>query len=497
MKDNQGALLITFIIFLTLAGILASSMAYLLLNVPYAAKTINSVEQSYYLSESGLRFALMKINEGEKYNELKDTYEYENREILIPKKAALNPQGSSLAGTVSLKFSTGDNQKRGDMFIHSVALVDNKPFGDQAPEEHDPNDAKRQVNAKYTHDNEMDNKFDLEDFDQEQPSNARRWNITESFVAELNEIEKLQSVQFKSTLSRNWVLASLNWGKYDGPPDLRLYQNMITKVLSYKIQINVNCYPGIGSYSQKGKDFMAGLNFRVLNSRFSIRRERIAYYGVSLFKSAGRQQEDPPCWLVSDSDNCKLYLGDSFVFDKEGESCQYEDCLIPNTPYIIFWIKKENRNDIELLAYCNLRELENADLYTKKLDNDEWGFKGWLNIAVFLEEKELAGQKINEIQVGLGTTSGRSDEDVWIFPNKLRFETMEHRSTVTLTDRSLVSKDLSNYYQTPPPDEMGFHAMYDDRITSSISKYNIYFRHFMLSCHGENCQGTGERLVQF
>jgi hypothetical protein len=66
---------------------------------------------------------------------------------------------------------------------------------------------------------------------------------------------------------------------------------------------------------------MAGLNFRVMNA-YTDNRERTDYYGISLFKSAGRNQGNPPCWLIPDSNDCKQHLGDSFLFIGEDEICQ-------------------------------------------------------------------------------------------------------------------------------------------------------------------------------
>jgi len=487
MKDNEGALLITFIIFLTLVGILASSIGYLLQNVPYAIKSINSVEQSYYLSESGLRYVLTKIKQGQDYNTLKDAYEYGNREIQIPKEVGRNPQTDDFAGSISLKFNKGVLQKRRDMFIHSHAQVDTESFIE----------TKRQLNAEYKDPNDFRIEFEEKHFDQNASDRDRIWNLSETFYANIDTIKSIPSLQLKSEQQRSWVLASLNWGKNDKLPDLRLYQYIITKVLSYKIQIKINCYP---VYGQKSKDFMAGLNFRVMNAT-NFGRERVAYYGISLFKSAGRKQGNPPCWLVPDSNDCKQHLGESFLFEGEDEICQTDSgtqCLVPNAPYVIFWVKTERNENIELLAFCDLRTINDAeDNLIKKLKPLEWGFKDWLNIGIFLKEKESAGQKINEAQIGLRAT----DKEInWTFPIKLRFvkaSANDPGSTTTLNDRTLVSKDLSIVNQTPP-DEIGFHALYDNRIISSFYKYNIYYKDFLLDCHGEYCPEKSDKLyVQF
>jgi hypothetical protein len=125
-----------------------------------------------------------------------------------------------------------------------------------------------------------------------------------------------------------------------------------------------------------------------------------------------------------------------------------------------------------------------------------YGFKDWLNIGLFLKEKESAGQKINEAQIGLRATNEKN----WTFPLKLRFAKVSQNdpgSTTTFSDRTLVSRDLSIVNQTPP-DEIGFHALYDNRIISSYYKYNIYFRDFLLDCHGEYCPEKSTKLyVQF
>jgi hypothetical protein len=488
MKDNHGALLITFIIFITLVGILASSIAYLLQNESYAIRSENSVEQSYYLSESGLRYVIMKIKEGKNYNELKDTYEYDNLTIQIPKVASRTPQSKNIAGNISLKFNKGELQKRGDIFIHSYAQVDTESFVE----------SKRQLNAEYEDANNLNIDFEVKHFDQDQNASDddRIWNLTDTFYAKIDSINTISSLQLKSDQQWNWVLSSLNWGKNDKLPDLRLYQYVITKVLSYKIQIKVNCYP---SYKQKGRDFMAGLNFRVINDT-NYDRDRIAYYGISLFKSAGREQGNPPCWLIDDSSSdCNQHLGDSFQFEGEEDSCQdpKAKCLVPNVPYVIFWVKTERRNKIDLLAYCDLRSTQGADNFIKKLKPLEWGFKEWLNIGAFIKEKESAGQKINEVQIGLRATN---EETNWDFPLKLRFVKVGHNdpgsSTNKLSDRSILSKDLSIINQIPP-DEIGFHALYDNRIKSSFYKYDIYFNDFRLDCHGEYCTQKSEKLTQF
>jgi len=486
MKDNQGALLITFIIFLTLVGILASSIAFLLQNESYAVKSENSVEQSYYLAESGLRYVIMKIKEGKNYNELKDEYEYDDRTIHIPKAASRNPQSKDFAGNISLKFNKGELQKRGDIYIHSYAQVDTESFVE----------SKRQLNAEYEDANNLNIDFEVKHFDQDPnvSDRDRVWNLTDTFYAKITKINNISSLQLKSDQQWNWVLSSLNWGKNDKLPDLRLYQYVITKVLSYKIQIKINCYP---VFSQLGRDFMAGLNFRVINDN-NYQRDRIAYYGISLFKSAGRNQGNPPCWLVGDSSSdCNQHLGYSFQFEGEDEICQdpREKCLIPNVPYVIFWVKKENK-DIELLAYCDLRNTQGGENFIKKLKTLEWGFKDWLNIGAFIKEKESAGQKINEIQIGLRATSDQTD---WEFPDKLRFVKVGHNdpgSSTTLTDRSILSKDLSIINQIPP-DEIGFHALYDNRVKSSFYKYDIYFNDFRLDCHGDYCTQKFEKLTQF
>jgi len=487
MKNNQGALIITFIVFFTMVGILASSLAYFLQNVPYAIKSVNSVEQSYYLAESGLRYVLMKIKEGNDYNELKDKYEYGERVIHIPKTAARHIQRDSLVGNFSLKFNKGELQKRRDMFIHSYAMVDTDTFVE----------SKRQLNAEYDDPNDFNIDFSEDHFDQDASDRDRIWNLTDSFSAKIGSVSSIPSLLLKSNQQQNWVLASLNWGKNDKLPDLRLYQYVITKVLSYKIQIKINCYP---VYGQKGRDFMAGLNFRVMNSTRSGRKdERIEYYGISLFKSAGRQQGNPPCWLIPDSNDCRQHLGESFLFEGEDGICQEDPsarCLKPNMPYVIFWVKTLNSDNIELLAYSHLRDLQDADSYTENLKGYGYGFKDWLNIGLFLKEKESAGQKINEAQIGLRATNEKN----WTFPLKLRFAKVSQNdpgSTTTFSDRTLVSRDLSIVNQTPP-DEIGFHALYDNRIISSYYKYNIYFRDFLLDCHGEYCPEKSTKLyVQF
>jgi len=484
MKDDRGAILITFIVFFTLAGILASTIAYLLQNVPFAIKSIRSVEQSYYLSESGLRYVLMKINEGKDYDELKNYYETEQRTIYIPQEAARSLQRKNFAGNISLRFSKADfHNRRRDMFIHSTAQVEPDTFVE----------SKRQLNAEYNDPNDYKIDFEEEHFNQEADDTDRVWNLTDSFVAKIDEIDDKPSLKLTSDQNKSFALASLNWGKNDKLPDLRLYQFIITKVLSYKIQLKINCYPD----NQEGKDFMAGLNFRVMNSKYSYNRERTAYYGVSLFRSAGRQQGNPPCWLDPDSNDCNQHLGTSFLFKGEDEKCKThpEMCLAPKIPYIIFWVKTENNDNIELIAYCNLKTLNNSSAYIEKLKSHEWGFKDWLNLGVFLKEKEAAGQKLNEIQIGLRV----SDKKDWDFP-LLRFVKLDESypgTAITLIDRTLISRDLYDATKTPP-DEIGFHALYDNRIFSTFSKYKIYFWDFVLKCHGDYCHDDAERLyVQF
>lgn len=481
MKDNQGAILITFIIFFTIAGILASSIAYMLQNIPTSLKSVNSVEQSYYLSESGLRYISMKIKDGKDYSELKAYYENDHRTIHIPLKALNYSQTKDLVGHVSWRFRRAPfHQRRRDMFIHSNAQVDLEHFVT----------SKRQLNAEYNDPNDYSIDFEKDHFDQDADDTDRLWNLTDSFYA---NIHSKYSLQLKSNQQKNWCLASLNWGKNENKlPDLRLYQYSITKVLSYKIQIKLNPYPG----RQKRKDFMTGLNFRVMNSIVSYNRERIEYYGVSLFKSKGRQQGNPPCWLTSDSNDCIQHLGNSFCFEgEENEECTSdpERYLKPNTPYVIFWVKEEHK-DIELIAYCNLALLANSNEYVEKLNNSiEWGFKDWLNMGIFLKEKESAGQKLNDIQIGLRA----EDKKDWDFPllTFLRIDKSDLPVT-TLSDRTLVSRDLYNLNEIPP-DEIGFHALYDNRILTS-SKYDIFFKEFLLDCHGDYCHEKSESLyVQF
>jgi len=507
MKDNKGALLITIIVFLTMAGILGSSIGYFLQNVPYAIKSVNTVEQSYYLAESGLRYAIMENKDEKDYDELRAIYEYGKREVYIPKKAASTPQ-TDLAGKFRMEFSRASFHNSKGMFIHSYAEIEKKA----RPYSKNPlvqASSKRQLNLEYRGKNNFDLEFKLEHFDQNKSENKRVWNLTDTFfAANTKKLREKNILQLKSNSQWNWVLASLNWGK-SGEVDLREYQNAITKVLSYMIQININCYPYPNH--QKDKDFMAGLNFRVMNdSRYKPGREsfreRIAYYGISLFKSGGKKQGNPPCWLMKDlSESCNQLLGDSFIFQEEGEkACEdpNAECLVPNVPYVIFWIKRENREEIELLAYSDLRNIiDNKGNYVfiKKLKPLDWGFREWLNIGVFLKEIESAGQKINELQVGLrlGDINNSEKKTDWTYPSILRFVKVSHSdpgSSTILSDRNLLSVDLRA--TDNPPDEIGFHALYDNTIPSS-KKYNIEFKSFRLDCYGADCTETTERITQF
>ncbi|ETR74538.1 MAG: hypothetical protein OMM_00123 [Candidatus Magnetoglobus multicellularis str. Araruama] len=439
-------------------GLISSSIAYLLQNIPYTANAFNSSEQSYYLAESGLRYAIMKIQQET------DVKDLQHCEIRLPQKP-----GNKMAGNILLKF---DEQGRSVKFIESFAQVDQHSF---AP-------SLRSVNAEYDKSIYMDNIMKKDDFDQD--DGDRKWIISNSFKADSFNISPVLALKFKSNRRRNWMLASLNWANNKHLQDLRLWQFPITKVLSYKLQVKVNCYPGDG---QEGKDFMAGLNFRVMNSN-QIKNKRIAYYGVSLFKSAGRKQGNPPCWLIPDSTGCGIHLNDSFRFEGEDPECLTGGkCLKPNTPYIIFWIKSDEDEDIELLAYSNLRHAKNSDELVTNLSGLEWGFKDWLTLAVFLNEKESAGQKINEVQVGIRPNDGNWELN-WEFPEKLKFEKLRSddlSSNTVVRDRTLISQDLSQSNQILP-DEMGFHALYDNRL-SSFYEYNIYFNDFYYGCYGNHC----------
>jgi len=494
MKNESGAMLIMFIIFIAIIGILGSSMAYLTKNVTYALKATNSIDQSYYLAESGLRYAIMQIQDEVDFKKLKEKFEDNDHVVHIPK----SPDEGN-AGNFTLKFYQPSGDR--DIFIHSIAHVYPKSVVE----------ARRQVNAKYNR--STDHRvfeFETDDFDQDQTS--REWNLNETFYAKTETANDVFALQLISTSQKCWVLASLNWGHNNALVDLRQWQNATTKVLSYKTQLKFTFYPWSGQYK---KDFMAGLNFRVYNSQKNYRK-RTDFYGISFFKSSGREQSEPPCWIESDSPDCDQELGYSFLFHDEDEICRMDSkskCLDRGAPYVIFWIKKKNR-PIELLAFSDLRDLPQSEKekcieslgFNNWLQDYEWGFKKWLTLGLHLREEESAGQKINEIQVYLRPNSSNvSDvnsniewEPDWNFPVLLRFQKVKRSdlsSETILRDRTLISADLIMPDQVPP-DEIGFHALYDNRL-ESLSQYNIYFDDFAVECSGDQCPEEEPLYLQY
>ncbi|MBF0450005.1 MAG: hypothetical protein HQK75_04825 [Candidatus Magnetomorum sp.] len=487
MKDETGALLISFIIIMTLVGILGSSMAFLGQNEIYALKSANSIEQSYYLSESGLRFAMLK-RDAMTNEEIKKEYEYEKKIIQMPKKTFSTPELDDVAGFFSLKFNNAER----DLMIHSTGQVDTRHFVD----------ARRQTNVKYYSQN---NEFPPPEilFDESsflQTSIYRKWNLDKTFSSDLVSVGGVESLQFKSDEGRNWVLASLYWSKNDLLPDLRIWQDVIKKVLEYDLQIKINFYP---KYGQRKNDFMAGLSFR-------IGVDRKNFYGISFFKSSGRNVKNPACWLISDTQNCDGMLGDSFQFNGEDESCDSNPskCLETNIPYILFWVKLE-KEPFELLAFSDLTKLINrGSVLNDRLS--EWEFKPWVTLGLRLEEEESAGQKINDIQIfvqGSNSTSPDSFESKldWDWNSgsyeKVRFEKVgptNFKDKTHIRDRTLPSTDLSKPVTGKEiPDEIGFHALYDNRIKETY-KYDIYFNDFGVKCPGRYCPTPADQaFVQF
>jgi len=479
MKKENGALLLSFIFMFTIAAILCSSMAYLSQNETYSLKPVNSIEQSYYLSESGLRFGRFeRDNNRLEFNDLELKYEHDKYKIEIPRLSD-SPDDTApeeTVGTISLSFdkppSSGDDEKK-MIIIHSKAELDSHNFVE----------AIRQTNARYRTGLLDDNEGQAYILWREglaflQSSIYKLWHLTSSFQADYSIQEGLQ---FKSNNSKIWVLASLFWSKNDLLPDLASWQDQSTKELSYNLQLKFNIYPS----AQTDIDFMTGLSFR-------IGMDRENFYGISFFKSSGRSVNNPPCWLDPEAINCDALLGDSFQFNGENDLCDFPNtkCLDSNTPYLIFWIKNKGE-PFELIAFSDLTTLKYRNRIISK-NSSKWNFKPWITLGIHVQEQEYAGQKLNDIQVFVKKSSDSSDDidtDIdynWndeLFWEQIEFEKLDNPNYLDkkhIRDIRLPSTDLS---KEPPsgkeyPDEIGFHALYDNRLKES-QKYDIYFYGFI------------------
>ncbi|KPA08958.1 conserved hypothetical protein, secreted [Candidatus Magnetomorum sp. HK-1] len=498
-NNETGALLISIIIIMTLVGILGSSMAYLTQNETYALKLTNSIEQSYYLSESGLRFAMIKRQTMAK-DELKEKYEKGKPKIYIPQEVSTRPNEYSLAGYFQLTFDGDDDDDdinarniRGLTTIHSVGNVDKNHFLD----------TRRQTNAQYIppRTKSEQTEFNVEDFDKDK--SERKWNLTESFYADSENVDGVDSIKFYSDSQKNWVLASLNWAKNESLlPDLREWQDVAMKILDYDLQIKINFYPIVKK--QELKDFMAGLNFRV-------GKERKDFYGISFFKSSGRLAKNPPCWLAENSQNCDIILGETFRFESEDDLCNtdnYTKCLKINIPYIVFWVKTENE-PFKLIAFSDLTKLPQKERFISKISSDKWMFNKWLTLALRLKEEESAGQKINIIQAFIkGQSSNSSDvfeiSFDWEWSNDSSYEEISfikaegsgYGNPKVIKDRTLQSANLFEM-EEKAPDELGFHALYDNRVSPTYNKYDIYFDDFGMKCQGVCPEEPKQTFVQF
>jgi len=499
IKNEKGALLISFIIIMALIGILSSSVAYLAQNETYALKLSNSIEQSYYLAESGLRFVMLKIKHEEMdLHRLIKEFEKNEAKVYIPQKAYRKQVSEDLAGHFTLKFDDNSEEViRNKIKIHSTGIADTKNFVE----------SKRQINARYLPGDEVEIDMKLEDFNNtgEQDDN-KKWNLTKEFYPLKKSIEgsDIEAIKFESDQRKNWVLASLNWARHKTLPDLRIWQDMVLKTLNYRLQIKINFYPKNNNENdQYQKDFMAGLSFRIGKNRKN-------YYGVSFFKSSGRLNNNYPCWLEKEPEDCDGQLGESFRFEGEDELCDTDNsirCLKANIPYIVFWIKRNNE-PIKLIAFSDLTKLARKTEIIKKGKSGEWEFLPWLTIQLDLKEEEVAGQKINNIEVfvkgpGLVSLDSRDIDFSWDWAGdsiQIRFtkaEGVQYSNPYKIQDRSLPSPNLYYMYEIAP-DEMGLHALYDNRIYGK-NKYNIYFfPKFLLKCEGSACpRNDGQEFVQF
>jgi len=491
MKEETGALLLSFIIIFTLAAILSSSMAYLSQNETYSILPANSIEQSYYLSESGLRFGRMK-RDSNKTEYLKTNYE--DIPIQIPTVAYSSPDKKDFAGFFSLKFENGKSyQVSNTINIYSIGSVNTQKFIETC----------RQTNAQYTIKGFSDKDRQLILIDDNgtsflQTSIDRKWNLDKTFYSDYIDNKGLV---IKSNSDKNWNLASLYWSKNDLLPRFNLWQNLTTKTLSYRFQMRFNIYP----LTQRKKDFMVGLSFR-------IGFDRENFYGISFFKSSGRLINNPPCWLDKDSKNCDGLLGESFRFTGEDELCDLPNskCLETNIPYLVFWEKNGNK-PFELIAFSDLTRLKDKSRIVENLTPLEWGIKEWITLGIHINEEASAGQKLNDIQVYLRKSIEKNKFDIetdfsWTNPElweQVRFEkigTTGYIDKKHIRDFRLPSTDFSEPIPSMKeiPDEVGFHALYDNRLDTA-RKYNIYFYGFDVLCEGSACpdEDSNQTFVQF
>ena len=311
------------------------------------------------------------------------------------------------------------------------------------------------------------------------------YKIPKEGTVRLQEMEGINggfALQLRPRPDEDNLLIRLRWVKNEALPDLKYWQDRRTKGLPYNIQVKLSIYRN----ESDAKHFMVGLSFRV-------DYEHLNSYGISIFKTAGRESLDPPNWLNELDPK-------TFKFNGEGSCPNPLDCLNLNEHYVVVWVK-EDKKLYKLLAFSSLEDIQGDSKY-HLFEPSNGRLKQWVTLALDLDEQYVGGLKKNEICGEIQGPTNRYGDPIYPKDARIRWDQFiklkwQNRVESFISDRTLTSKDL----EKEQPDEIGIHAFYDNKICEREGKSNckeddIYIDGFAVDCI--NCPSSNtQSIVQY
>ena len=463
-KNNKGLILLTLIAIILIIGIFGAAFIPLLTNYSYNIVSYSKAIQAYYISESGQRYALNKLESMEGSQEFIEKYGYKKKRFDMPYALSSDNEEKDFREGGIFSFETSLFEE-GSRFLINRSSGRIYRFDKLSEEKEIVMEAQRKTNIFRTPPR----------LSKSIKNDRLNWKLCPSQVTFYDDNVNEQSAMTfwskrdENKFSKGFANLYLNWQENYNLPDLKLWQDRETEVLSYKIQVK-------SRIPVNYKNFMTGISFRVSTDSCT----ELKCYGISIFKTAGRNNSPPP-WL------------DEITFKFEGENCKQGDnlCLETDKIYMVLWVKTES--SIKLIRYCDLKSF----LAEKGMD---YVFQGdlWTTISVIINERETAGQKLNEIRGGIlfekteKYSNNRNGPSGWAEPCIIKWD----NGNKTIVDKSIVSS-------TDLEEEAGLHLFYDEpfKITADkpASKDDIiWFDDAFLACHSGSCpNGTHLDIVQY